>query len=153
LSIKTSKNPRRYLTKLRLKPMKIERHIFHRKVAKSAEMIDLFSLPLRRRQRKMLMPFGQYLLAIESLREACGLSLFCPPCPVECEANSTGISRKGKKLPPRRSPCPVKYWKIRPHDVFSAFILEYLYYSKQNPLFNRVNLESPQVSVGTSGEI
>jgi len=38
----------------------IERHVLHRKDAEGAEMIDLFSLPLRRRQRKMFMPFGQH---------------------------------------------------------------------------------------------
>jgi len=25
-------------------------------------------------------------------------SLFCPPCPVECEAYSSGVSRKGKNI-------------------------------------------------------
>jgi hypothetical protein len=128
--------------KLRLKPMKIERHLFHRKVAKSAEMIDFFSLPLTpvtwapacngagtpAKKNAHALPSGleasgleagQYLLDTKSLREAGGLSLFCHPCPVECEANSTGISRKGKKLPPRRS----------------------------------LRLESQQVSAGTGGEI
>jgi hypothetical protein len=65
--------------------MKIERQPFHRKGAKNAEMIHLFSLPLRRRQRKMLMPFGQDLTYTKSIREALGLSLFCP------------LSRKRKK--------------------------------------------------------
>jgi hypothetical protein len=46
------------LAKLGLKSMKIEWKVFHRRGAEHAEMIHLFSLPLRRRQRKMLMPFG-----------------------------------------------------------------------------------------------
>jgi len=77
--------------------MKIEWKLFHRKDAKHAEMIHLFSLPLRRRQRKMLMPFppawkpsgleaGQGLISSNNLREASGLSLFCP------------LSRKGKNV-------------------------------------------------------
>ena len=56
-------------------------------------MIHLFSLPLTpqdrlrylrdggRRQRKMLMPSGQGLITSKNLREALGLSLFCPPPP------------------------------------------------------------------------
>jgi hypothetical protein len=64
--------------KLCLKPMKIERKVFHRRDAEHAEMIHLFSLPLRRRQRKMVMPFGQGLIDSNNLREALGLSLFCP---------------------------------------------------------------------------
>jgi len=47
-------------------------------------MIHLFSLPLGHRQRKMLMPSGQGLISSDNLREALGLSLFCP------------LSRKGK---------------------------------------------------------
>ena len=35
-----------YLAKLRLKPMKIEWKVFHRRDAEHAEMIHLFSLPL-----------------------------------------------------------------------------------------------------------
>jgi len=42
---------------LLLEQMNVKRHIFHRKGAKQAEIIHRFSLPLRRRQRKMLMPF------------------------------------------------------------------------------------------------
>ncbi len=52
-------------------------------------MIHLFSLPLRRRQRKMLMPFGQGPIDLNNLREALGLSLFFSPCPVECGAYSS----------------------------------------------------------------
>jgi hypothetical protein len=82
--------PRRPLpitpAKLRLKPMKIEWKVFHRRDTEDTEMIDLFSLPLRRRQRKMLMPFGQGLISSDSLRGALGLSLFCP------------LSRKGKNV-------------------------------------------------------
>jgi hypothetical protein len=74
------------LTKLRLKPMKMEQKVFHRKDAEYTEMIHLFSLPLRRRQRKTVMPFGQGLISSDSLREALGLSLFCP------------LSRKGKDV-------------------------------------------------------
>jgi len=88
--------------------MKIEWKVFHRRDAEHAEMIYLFSLPLRRRQRKTVMPFppawkpsgleaGQGLVSSGSLREALDLSLFCP------------LSRKGKKvflcdLPPGRRP-------------------------------------------------
>jgi len=74
------------LAKLCLKPMKIEWKLFHRRDAEHAEMIHLFSLPLRRRQRKMLMPFGQGLISSNNLREASGLFLFCP------------LSRKGKNV-------------------------------------------------------
>jgi hypothetical protein len=66
--------------------MKIEWKVFHRRAAEHAEMIHLFSLPLRRRQRKMLMPSGQGLITSKNLREALGLSLFCP------------LSRKGKNV-------------------------------------------------------
>jgi hypothetical protein len=66
--------------------MKIEWKVFHRRDAKHAEMIHLFSLPLRRRQRKTVVPFGQSLISPGSLREALGLSLFCP------------LSRKGKNI-------------------------------------------------------
>ena len=65
--------------------MKIELKVFHRRDAEHTEMIHLFSLPLRRRQRKIVMPFGQGLISTNNLREALGLSLFCP------------LSRKGKK--------------------------------------------------------
>ncbi len=75
-----------FLAKLRLKPMKIEWKVFHRRAAEHAEMIHLFSLPLRRRQRKMLMPSGQGLISSDNLREALGLSLFCP------------LSRKGANI-------------------------------------------------------
>ncbi len=72
-----------YLAKLRPKPMKMERKVFHRRDAEHAEMIHLFSLPLRRRQRKMLMPFppackpagleaGQGLIDSNNLGEAGG---------------------------------------------------------------------------------
>jgi len=64
--------------------MKIEWKVFHRRAAEHAEMIHLFSLPLRRRQRKIVMPFGQGLITSKNLREALGLSLFCP------------LSRKGE---------------------------------------------------------
>ncbi len=76
--------------------MKIEWKVFHRRDAEHAEMIHLFSLPLTpqdrlrylrdggRRQRKIVMPFGQGLISSDSLREALGLSLFCP------------LSRKGE---------------------------------------------------------
>jgi hypothetical protein len=63
--------------------MKIEWKVFHRRGRRD---IHLFSLPLRRQQRKMLMPFGQGLISSYNLREALGLSLFCP------------LSRKGKKV-------------------------------------------------------
>jgi hypothetical protein len=52
--------------------MKIEWKVFHRRDAEHAEMIHLFSLPLRRRQRKIVMPFGQGLISSDSLREAGG---------------------------------------------------------------------------------
>jgi len=78
--------------------MKIEWKAFHRRDAEHAEMIHLFSLPLRRRQRKIIMPFGQSLISSKNLREALDLSLFCPPCPVECGAYSSGVSRKGKNV-------------------------------------------------------
>jgi hypothetical protein len=66
--------------------MKIERKVFHRRDAEHTEMIHLFSLPLRRRQRKIVMPFGKGLISTNNLREALGLSLFCP------------LSRKGKNV-------------------------------------------------------
>ena len=44
------------------------------------------------------MPLGQGLISSNNLREALGLSLFCPPCPVECGAYSSGVSRKGKNV-------------------------------------------------------
>jgi hypothetical protein len=66
--------------------MKIEWKAFHRRAAEHAEMIHLFSLPLRRRQRKIVMPSGQGLITSKNLREALGLSLFCP------------LSRKGKNV-------------------------------------------------------
>jgi hypothetical protein len=66
--------------------MKIEWKVFHRRDTEDTEMIHLFSLPLRRRQRKMLMPSGQGLISSDNLREALGLSLFCP------------LSRKGKNF-------------------------------------------------------
>jgi hypothetical protein len=78
--------------------MKIEWKVFHRRDAEHAEMIDLFSLPLTPqdrlryqwdggcRQRKIVMPFGQGLTSSDNLREALGLSLFCP------------LSRKGKNV-------------------------------------------------------
>ncbi len=77
--------------------MKIEWKVFHRRAAEHAEMIHLFSLPLTpqdrlrylrdggRRQRKIVMPFGQGLISSDSLR-GLGLSLFCP------------LSRKGKNV-------------------------------------------------------
>ena len=77
--------------------MKIEWKVFHRRAAEHAEMIHLFSLPLRRRQRKMLMPFGQGLISSDNLREALGLSLFCRPPPRGMGgAYSFGVSRKGE---------------------------------------------------------
>ena len=67
--------------------MKIEWKVFHRRAAEHAEMIHLFSLPLRRRQRKIVMPSGQGLITSKNLREAnLGLSLFCP------------LSRKGGNI-------------------------------------------------------
>jgi hypothetical protein len=79
--------------------MKIEWKVFHRRDAEHAEMIDLFSLPLRRRQRKIVMPFGQSLISSDSLREALGLSLFCRPPPRGMGgAYSFGVSRKGKNV-------------------------------------------------------
>jgi len=78
--------------------MKIERHIFHRKAAKSAGTIDLFFfVPLYCGTKKHAhdlpagLEAGQNKLNTKILCEACGLSLFCP------------LSRKGKKLSPRRS--------------------------------------------------
>jgi len=56
--------------------MKIERKVFHHRDAENTEMIDLFSLPLRRRQRKMVMPFGQAVIDLNNSRKALGLSLF-----------------------------------------------------------------------------
>jgi len=100
---------RQTLVGRRLKPMKIEWEVFHRRDAEHAEMIRPFSLPLTpqdrlrylrdggRRQRKIVRPSGQSLITSKNLREALALPLFCCPCPVECEAHSTGISRKGKK--------------------------------------------------------
>jgi hypothetical protein len=66
--------------------MKIEWNAFHRRDAEHAEMTNLFSLPLRRRQRKIIMPFGQGLISSDNLREALDLSLFWP------------LSRKGKNV-------------------------------------------------------
>jgi len=66
--------------------MKIERKVFHRRDAENTEMIHLFSLPLRGRQRKMFMPFGQGLTNVKNSRVALDLSLFCP------------LSRKGKNV-------------------------------------------------------
>jgi hypothetical protein len=40
------------LAKLRLKPIKIERHVFQRKGAKHAEMIDLFFFAAERTAKK-----------------------------------------------------------------------------------------------------
>jgi hypothetical protein len=78
--------------------MKIERHLFHRKAAKSAETIDLFFfVPQYSGTKKNAhalpagLEVGQNRLNTKILREACGLSLFCP------------LNRKGKKLSPRRS--------------------------------------------------
>jgi hypothetical protein len=50
--------------------MKIERKVFHRRDAENTEMRYLFSLPLRGRQRKMLMPFGQGLAEVKMFSSA-----------------------------------------------------------------------------------
>jgi len=68
----------------------------------------LFSLPLRGRQRKMLMPFppawkptgleaGQGLTEGKNSRGALGLSLFCP-LPARASQWQAGLSRKGKNV-------------------------------------------------------
>jgi hypothetical protein len=105
------KNDILFLAKLRLKPLKIERKVFHRRDAEHAEMIHLFSLPLTpqdrlrylrdggRRQRKIVMPSGQGLITSKSLREALGLPLFCRPPPRGMGgAYSFGVSRKGENV-------------------------------------------------------
>jgi len=65
--------------------------ISHRRDAEHTEMIHLFSLPLRRQQRKMDMPLRQDLISSNNLREALGLPLFCPLSRKE-ETFSSGIS-------------------------------------------------------------
>jgi hypothetical protein len=42
------------------------------------------------------MPFRQDLPDSNNRCETSEFFLFCPPCPVECAAYSTGVSRKGK---------------------------------------------------------
>jgi len=81
--------------------MKIESKAFHRRDAEHAEMTHLFSLPLRRRQRKIIMPFGQGLISSDNLREALDLSLFCP------------LSRKGKNV----FLCDLCVWRSARWDI------------------------------------
>ena len=52
--------------------MKIEWKVFHRRDVEQAEITRFFSLPLRRRQRKIIMPFGQGLISSDNLHEAGG---------------------------------------------------------------------------------
>jgi hypothetical protein len=73
--------------------MKIESKVFHRKDAKHAEMIHLFSLSrmfFGTKKNGHALPSGleggQGLKSSKNLREALGLSLFCP------------LSRKGNKV-------------------------------------------------------